>query len=319
MESHNDTPTNARSLVVRLPHKTACLKCTDMLSRWCTPTTFYESNELYEGRATNLQSLDDAAKTTKDASIWTYSMSSLRKSSTGCCCCRFLVEAANAIPGVHCSGEDYIQIEPELIGSKHSTPYERAYELWSNSKYYYTEEKELASQYMRYYRPSVSIYQPSKTTKPVDTGENNVKVEPYTLRAFYFVLPAVHAESKAVEATEDAEAFSGRLLDTYVDFNLIREWFKLCTSTHVTPLSGGSDGKLASESDFESDSLTEFEERVTDPDVCQPKALSFLPNFRLVDVSRRCIVRVEQPIMYAALRVSNSHKPYPVTKLLTFM
>jgi hypothetical protein len=138
-------------------------------------------------------------------------------------------------------------------------------------------------------------------------------------RAFYFVLPAVHAESKAVEATEDAEAFSGRLLDTYVDFNLIREWFKLCTSTHVTPLSGGSDGKLASESDFESDSLTEFEERVTDPDVCQPKALSFLPNFRLVDVSRRCIVRVEQPIMYAALRVSNSHKPYPVTKLLTFM
>ncbi|KAH4062434.1 hypothetical protein HBH50_208860 [Parastagonospora nodorum] len=277
-----DTPAPALSLIVTLRYKPPCSKCSDMLARWCAPAT----------------SPDEP---TGDAPIWTWDMSALRASAMGCRCCRFLVDTAHAIPGVQCSDGDQVRIEPELIGSKHSTPYERAYQEWSNSKYYYSKEEDMVSQYMRYYRPILSLYQPLDNTDQGVHVKEMSNAQAYGLRAFNFILPAARKGSRAIEVTQDTEAFVGRAVGGTVDFNLVREWLGACTSTHEKQPCGEASSYSSPQDDCTSNYLDKHEERVTDPDGCRPKMMCVLHNFRLVDVEKKCVVRIHQPTEYAAL------------------
>lgn len=296
-----NTPPPAHSLIVTLRYKPPCSKCSGMLSRWCAPATTLVPTYLYESGPDDRLLLDDATPPPGDAPSWTWNMSTLRASSTACRCCRFLVDAANAIPGVHCSDDDQVRIKPELIGSKHSTPYERAYQKWSNSKYYYSKEEDLISQYMRYYRPTLSLYQPLDKIKKGVGVEGMSNAHAYTLRAFNFILPAARQGPRAIEVTEDTEPFVGRAVGATVDLNLVREWLNACTSTHEKQPGGETNSTSTSQEDSKNNSLDKHEERVTDPDGCRPKTMSILPNFRLVDVDKKCVVRIHQPTEYAAL------------------
>jgi hypothetical protein len=153
MASIQEHPLQARSLIVKLRYWAACPKCTDMLSRWCDPSTdpIYR---LYEGRRVGLRSLEDAAQVTHHADKWTWKVLALRELSEACPCCKFLVAASNDISGAPCANEDYIRIGPQLIGSEHSTPYQHAHELWLSRRY---SRKDCVSGYMRNYRPSLQM------------------------------------------------------------------------------------------------------------------------------------------------------------------
>jgi hypothetical protein len=278
MDSVEDNFAQAQSLIVKLRYRTACSKCTDMISRWCSPSA-RGIHDLYH--RVDIRWLDDAVDT------WTWNVSALRKSAARCPCCRFLVAASNAIAGVHCNDEDYVSLTPQLIGSQHSTPYQRAHELWLSRRY---NDKDCVSQYMRYYRPSLQVYQPVRGEAPVEHSECINREEAYVLNALGFILPSAKSES-ASEAIENTEVFVGRTINAQVDYTLIRTWFDICASTH-----GGSQDNHADDDPFH-----QWEERATDPDGCLPRPFPYLPHFRLVDVVKRCVVRVDQSVAYAAL------------------
>jgi hypothetical protein len=240
-------------------------------------------------------SLDDLEKT----SAWTWKFSELRKSSTNCCSCGFLLTASTAIPGVQCRDNDYIRVKPQLVGSKHSTPYERAYDLWMyriRSQYDQPEDK--TTQYMRYYRPNLQIYQPVSdvVSRSINESKDNdtrvVDSDMYSLKAFSFLLPLADLGPSVPEAMGSVEAFVGRRINAQVDFALIRDWLNTCVSRHH----GGND------SGSQCAPTSAYEERSADPYNCRSKDFSPLPGFRLIDVSKRCVMRVDsQPEPYAAL------------------
>jgi hypothetical protein len=286
MPSIDEHRAQAPSLIVKLRYRTACPKCTDMLSRWCAPSTdpIYR---VYEHHRVDLKSLEDAAEVIHQADKWTWKVSALRKSSEGCPCCKFLVAASYTISGVHCTGEDYIRLSPQLVGSEHSTPYERAYGIWLSRRH---GHHQWVSQYKRYYRPSFQIYQLIRGEEPVNCSKDIIGEQTYVLNASGFILPSAKLGTTA-EAIENKDVFVGRPINAQADFTLIRNWFNICCSTH----------RGSRIDHVDDDPFRQWEERVTDPDGCLPKAFSCLAHFRLVDVVNKCVVRVDEPVAYAAL------------------
>lgn len=188
------------------------------------------------------------------------------------------------------SEEDYIRISSELAGSQHVTPYQRAYVDWLSDGYL-QDISDLATQYKRYFRPYVEVYQLVTDAALCKSHRKDPQKTWYLLKTTNFILPSAQANLKESEATENTEAFLGRPVNAQVNFSLVQSWFAVCSASHH-----GKHDRL--EVDYPTD---QFEERSAEPDGCRPNTLSLLPNFRLVDVTNKCVVRVNQPNEYAAL------------------
>jgi Heterokaryon incompatibility protein (HET) len=120
------------------------------------------------------------------------------------------------------------------------------------------------NQYRRYYRLKLQIFH----TQP---GCSGLKGGPYSI---LFPLAKSISEWKEME---ESQLFHCRLLKEKANMSLIRHWFYLCTTKHkTTNLDGHS---------------------------CQPETDTLVRNiqFRLVDISERCVVDGTNVDAYAAL------------------
>jgi hypothetical protein len=90
---------------------------------------------------------------------------------------------------------------------------------------------------------------------------------------YCYILPV----SEVHDATSDkldSSMFCSRPVNAMVDLSLVASWHKICMSRH---------GDLA------------------DGHSCCPNTYEFLPDFRVIDVQQRCVVRISGKVDYAAL------------------
>ncbi|KAF2820311.1 HET-domain-containing protein [Ophiobolus disseminans] len=218
---------------------------------------------------------------------WTWEIRTLKARMSECRCCGFLVGALDASSWLPYSDDDMLQLSTWLIGSQHITPLKRAYGDWkpeTSSEHVETE----TMAYERHHRPVIQVLR-----KRSESSNSNTWVEVEArdrTTAFTILLPKVRATSGS-EDVDGAEVFHGRKLRAKVNIELIRSWMHTCESTHH--------GNFHSHKDTYP--LGHYERAALEVQGCLPRCSELPPDFHLVDVVNRCIIRVVQPTIYAAL------------------
>ncbi|KAF2853566.1 HET-domain-containing protein [Plenodomus tracheiphilus IPT5] len=231
------------SLLVRLRYRSLCSACTDALS-----------NEFHRND-------DEASK------YQTWSVEALSQSVTSCRCCLFLLRVLEASPWLAPRNDSNVHLTTALVGSQHSSPYERQQDRVSP---WLSKDERLAqfTEYKRYYRLQFTA------------GNQST-----------FILPTAITGSFDTETVDAENAFCGRPVGPAVNFPLVQSWLKLCTTTHQGP----------SEGDALHPCYKGKEEHSTSGRGCSPLPSDPIPNFRLVDVKTRCVVCINHKTEYAAL------------------
>jgi hypothetical protein len=90
---------------------------------------------------------------------------------------------------------------------------------------------------------------------------------------FCFILPVSEVHDATSEEL-DSSMFCSRPVNAMVDMSLVASWHKICMSRHEDSADGHG---------------------------CCPNTHEFLPDFRVIDVQQRCVVRTSGKVDYAAL------------------
>ncbi|KAH7384143.1 heterokaryon incompatibility protein-domain-containing protein [Phaeosphaeria sp. MPI-PUGE-AT-0046c] len=265
------------SLIVKLPFNPLCSKCTDAVSRWCSPTSHGGFDMSYD-RCESYRTLTDTDDYGGTRTSWTWHIGTLQVSSLTCPCCRFLLDTVNAMPGDPYYENDFLHMSTQLLGSRHIALPQRAFgPTWSVHSLL-GNGKTLTTEHKSYYRPSVRIYRPLRLYEPGEMPEQNHYYAPEHIN---FILP-VDKRAAASEESESTEAFLGRLIDPTVNLALVRSWIHKCATTHGVSTTQGIGYFRPAE----------------DNHGCTPKMSSYIAGFRLIDIAQRCVVRVNHSAKY---------------------
>lgn len=275
------------SLIVKLQYKHLCDKCTDVLSRWCSPP----SGESYGGRgyglSQNYVDLVRGLECNPDYQRWTWTIHALQTTSSWCRCCSFLLDAINANTCQPYSGDDFLHISTQPVGSQHITATEGGSAQPKTWLYSLINGNVQTTEHITYYRPSLRLYRPQNRTQSLDTPG---RFDSYVSEHLTFILPAADQSDTTNEESGNSGGFLGRQIEANVDMSLVRSWLYKCASTHdKRPTSHGTGLFPLNRSPS-----------AADCDGCQPNICS-IKDFRLVSVAKRCIVRMNEPVRYAAL------------------
>ena len=206
-----ETSTNNPSLVVTLPYH-YCMKCTDVLTRWCEPVKPFDCEN--------------------EGPEWLWHIGDLKESGRSCRCCKFVFETLSASPWLGPAvydDEDLVVLRSQFVGSKHSpvaidTPkarnwYKRLFgkgQLPIRPNY----------KYDKYHRPSLRVYR--EASRP----EGEERIVPYRLNLaedFTFILLTAPSTSSALD---ESQIFHGRQVGEKVDMALTQEWLRTCKANH---------------------------------------------------------------------------------------
>jgi len=187
---------------------------------------------------------------------------------------------------MHYAEGDVLHLETRLVGSQHLAHGFRAHTNRTQQPGRMRIGDQHSVDYKRYYRPTIRLLQ-RRTTSDGRVGPYEVQKWNHPLETT-FILPTARTIPQASESGQSVDAFHGRRMSAQVNFPLIRDWVKKCASTHNSPRG------------------THFSTRCGDFDTDTESArhqmfVSLLSKFRFVDARSGCIVRVDQPIRYAAL------------------
>ncbi|RAR12861.1 HET-domain-containing protein [Stemphylium lycopersici] len=197
---------------------------------------------------------------------WHTTIGNLKDDSRTCSCCQFLVQALDASPWIQHKNQDELHIRTEHVGSQHSrSP---------------LSKDQASTDFKAYYRPVLCVaWRPGddhgRRSNSMDLGRNCT-----------WILPEATAHTE-IECSLDPQTFCGRRIGPLVDFSLIRGWLKTCTRSHQ--------GREHKEPQKETDQVDSPESD------CRPNRRESIPDFRLVDVHKRCVVRANPAEDYAAL------------------
>ncbi|KAH7086445.1 hypothetical protein FB567DRAFT_570299 [Paraphoma chrysanthemicola] len=304
MDSNNENLDRTASLIVKLRYTPLCTKCVVMVSRWCLRPTFSSdtgsSIERVALRRVLLNASAGDAGTDDDSySLWAWNVTALHSGASRCRCCKILWDVLNTCPWMHFYAGDIIVVRPCLVGSQHITPYQRVWIEW----HYKYRSHDSTTDYKRFYRPMLQVYRRPPAYPSVDMlddflGRIDRKPDVPSPRAF--ILPAVNAESANAETFHDSDTFFGRQIGCEANIPLIKSWLHQCQSMH-------RGRNLLRDARCSSD---DFEERSTPVDGCQPTPPTKIANFRLIDVAKRCVIEVDEPVEFAALSYvwGNAHR-----------
>lgn len=278
MEPETSSPAPHRSLIVRLRYKPLCERCTSTLPHWEEPSYAWGGDEetwwhdhLFDDPYTR-------------APLWICQISRLRIDSLKCSCCKFIIDALEASPWMAYEEMDYIRITSHLVGSQHSSPYLREWIRWAESNYgEQPRETGWATEYKKYYRPRLQVI---KEGSEWDRRGQPQFGPSYSLRSSLFLFPMTPI------ASPDVSMFCGRIVGTYVDYTLIKAWFKTCNHKH-------RQDSINSRHDFPYRNF--FKDLDTNEKGCSPHPFVPPPSFRLVDTTSRCVVKAGIAVDYAAL------------------
>jgi hypothetical protein len=236
----------------------------------------------------------------------------LQATSSWCRCCSFLLDAVNANTRQPYSGNDFIYLSTQPVGSQHITAIESDSAQPKPWLHRLMEGNVQTTEHRTYHRPSLRLYRPQKHVRPIHAPEPldhhipglrlhrlQERIPSFTVPKPFdayipehiaFILPAAAQSNTTNEDSSNLCAFLGRYVEANVDMSLVRSWLYKCASRHQ--------GKPASHSarmfSFKRDNWA------TDVDGCQPNVFP-IKDFRLIDVANRCVVCMEEPVDYAAL------------------
>jgi hypothetical protein len=108
----------------------------------------------------------------------------------------------------------------------------------------------------------------------------------YTASDFTYILPLDKPENNRVT---ESRTFHGRVVNAKVCYNLIQDWLNTCKTRHIKQPT-----KL-------SKIIATTKQVNNRSDGCRPDTRPLIPNFRLLDVYRRCVVLASTSDLYAAL------------------
>lgn len=208
---------------------------------------------------------------------WTWQIGDLQISSLTCPCCRFLLDTVNSMPGDPYYENDFLHVGVQLLGSRHVALSQRqSSSRWSS---FLGGGGTQTTEHKRYYRPSVRIFRPCYLYEAGDAPRPDDQYKPEHIN---FILP-VNTSAAATEGSEDTEAFLGRRFEPTINLPLIRSWLHKCATTHSgKPTAWG---------------ISPFHQ-AENGDGCRPKTPAYIAGFRLVDISQRCVVRVDSSAKY---------------------
>lgn len=267
------------SLIVKLPFTPLCSKCTDTVSRWCSPTRYDGYGSIYD-MSRLYRDLTDTGNEGPTIASWTWRIGTLQLSSLTCPCCRFLLDTVNSMPGDPYYEYDFLRVSTQLLGSRHiALPQRRdAGSSWALPSLL-GSGKTQTTEHKSYYRPSVRIYRPRRVYEPGEMPQPDDYYEPEHIN---FILP-VDPSGKDSESSGNTDAFLGRRMEPRVNLPLVRSWLQKCSSTHCGKGTNSGIGYFL---------------QAENKDGCEPKIASYIAGFCLIDIARRCVVRVDGSIKY---------------------
>ena len=137
-----------------------------------------------------------------------------------------------------------------------------------------------AGRYDYHYRPRLHIFHHAKSSAPY-------------LRLSAWILPLLRSIDIG-EGRNSEELFHGRVVSETVSFPVIQHWLQMCQKYHTASGDTSSSGAVLGQN-----TGTHLPRR--ERPSCQPQTKCTIPNFRLIDISKGCVVTADPGDEYAAM------------------